>query len=157
MTPSSTLVPLRQFENLLGSLSAYCGGWGGESREAKGFRLALGGCYLLFGGLKFFPNMSPAENLAALTLLRLGIGSTGSQALLLLAVFECAVGLLLLSPLKSRYAIIPFLLHMAGTFLAGVVAPEFVVRGGTLTLEGQYILKNVVWVTAARLLVRVEV
>src|SRR3954470_4196568 len=61
-------------------------------------RIALGVVYFWFGVLKFFPGLSPAESLAGRTIEQLSFGLVPQQtALLILAVWECAIGLGLLS------------------------------------------------------------
>ena len=114
-------------------------------------RIALGLVYFHFGFLKFFPDLSPAEMLATQTVMRLSIGWLDARtALLVLATFECAIGLGFLFNLKMRWLLVVFLFHMAGTFAPLFVLPElaFKIAPFAPTLEGQYILKNVVFVAA---------
>jgi uncharacterized membrane protein YkgB len=126
----------------------------GESRALEPFlflRVSLGLIYFLFGFLKFFPDLSPAELLAGETVARVtGHWLTARQALLVLGVSECAIGLGILLGIRPRVVFGLFLAHMAGTFLPLFVLPElmFKVAPFAPTLDGQYVLKNVVLVAA---------
>ncbi len=114
-------------------------------------RIALGIIYFHFGMLKFFPDLSPAELLASQTIMRLSGGLFDAHtALLYLAILECALGLALIFNVGMRLAFVLFLFHMAGTFAPLVVLPELTFRISPLapTMEGQYILKNIVFVAA---------
>ncbi len=112
-------------------------------------RLALGLVYFHFGILKFFPDLSPAELLASQTMMRIS-WLDAHQALFYLAVFECLLGLMLLFNVGMRFASVLFLLHMAGTFAPLFLLPELTFKIAPLapTMEGQYILKNIVFVAA---------
>jgi uncharacterized membrane protein YkgB len=114
-------------------------------------RLALGLVYFHFGILKFFPDLSPAEMLASQTIMRLTGGALdASHALQYLAIMECAIGLALIFDVGMRVAFVAFLLHMLGTFSPLFVLPELTFKISPLapTMEGQYILKNLVFVAA---------
>ncbi len=114
-------------------------------------RLALGVVYFHFGILKFFPDLSPAEMLASQTIMRLTSGwLDASQALFYLAILECALGLAMLFNVFMRAAFVLFLFHMIGTFAPLFVLPELTFKISPLapTMEGQYILKNIVFVAA---------
>src|ERR1035437_3172172 len=57
-------------------------------------RISLGIVFLWFGLLKFFPGVSPAEDIAGRTIATLTFGLIKpSLALPLLAVWECTIGL----------------------------------------------------------------
>ena len=61
-------------------------------------RVSLGLVYLWFGALKFFPGMSPAQDLAGRTIASLCFGLVPAEnAVPLLAAFETAIGLALIS------------------------------------------------------------
>ena len=114
-------------------------------------RLALGVVYFHFGFIKFFPDLSPAELLATQTIIRLTAGwMDANTALFMLAIMECALGLALIFNVWMRAAFLLFLFHMAGTFTPLFVLPELAFKISPLapTFEGQYILKNVVFVAA---------
>jgi len=115
-------------------------------------RLSLGIVFLWFGALKFVPGSSPAEHLAVDTIAKLTFGSIDAKAaLLLLALWETSVGLALLLGVHLRLALALLLLQMAGTLTPLVLFPSltFVRFPFAPTLEGQYILKNLVLISAA--------
>lgn len=115
------------------------------------FRISLGLVYFHFGFLKFFPDLSPAEMLASQTVMRISGGWLDAHlALQVLAVMECTIGVVFLFGLWTPLALALFLFHMLGTFLPLFVLPELTFKVFPLapTMEGQYILKNVVFVTA---------
>lgn len=112
-------------------------------------RYSLGFIYLLFGALKFFPNLSPAEWIAGETVVRMSGGLLSPQiSLWLLATLECAIGLGLIANVCMTYVFVLFMFHMAGTFTPFVLLPQATISFARFapTLEGQYILKNVVLV-----------
>jgi len=114
-------------------------------------RLALGFVYFHFGILKFFPDLSPAELLASQTIMRLSSGIIDANtALYWLAIMECLLGLALIFNVWMRFAFVLFLFHMLGTFAPLFVLPELTFKIAPLapTIEGQYILKNIVFVAA---------
>ena len=114
-------------------------------------RLALGLVYFHFGLLKFFPDLSPAEMLAGETLVRVFHHAFDARtAIWWLGVAEVAIGLGLLFNVCQRAVFVLFLAHMVGTFLPLFVLPELTFKIAPLapTLEGQYILKNIVFVAA---------
>lgn len=114
-------------------------------------RIALGIVYFHFGILKFFPDLSPAEMLASQTIMSLSWQWLDAHsALRVLAIFECAIGAGLLLNVFMRTTFVLFLLHMIGTFLPLYYLPEYAFKVSPLapTLEGQYILKNIVFVAA---------
>jgi uncharacterized membrane protein YkgB len=115
-------------------------------------RLALGFIYFHFGMLKFFPDLSPAELLASQTIMRLTGGALDADtALRYLAIMECTIGLALIFNVWMRATFVLFLIHMLGTFAPLFVLPELTFKISPLapTIEGQYILKNIVFVAAA--------
>ncbi|MFO0914316.1 MAG: hypothetical protein U0795_15255 [Pirellulales bacterium] len=114
-------------------------------------RLALGIVYLHFGFLKFYPDLSPAELLATQTVMNLsGQFLDAEQSLLLLAIFETLIGLGFLFHLFPRIMFALFTIHMLGTFAPLFLLPEFAFKIAPFapTLEGQYILKNIVFLAA---------
>lgn len=114
-------------------------------------RVSLGTVFLWFGVLKFFPGLSPAEDLAARTITALTFGAVGpAVSLPVLATWETAIGLGLVTGRCLRAALLLLFAQMAGTVL-----PLFFFPGETwsrlpyaATLEGQYIIKNLVLVSA---------
>ena len=102
-------------------------------------RLALGIVFTWFGALKFFPGTSPAETLATDTITRITAGHVPRDvALIGLAVWEVLIGIGLLSGKLLRVTLL--LLFRRETFVNFPLVP---------TLEGQYIIKNLVLISAA--------
>lgn len=115
-------------------------------------RWALGIVFLWFGVLKFFPNLSPATDLATRTLDRLTLGTVqGTLALPLLAAWEVLIGIGLLSGKFLRATLFLLFLQMLGTLTPLLLFPAETFRVFPLvpTLEGQYIIKNLVLIAAA--------
>jgi uncharacterized membrane protein YkgB len=115
-------------------------------------RIALGIVFTWFGALKFFPNLSPAEELASRTMERISFGQLGSPAsLYLLASWEVLIGLGLLARRFLRTTLFLLFVQMAGTLLPLVLFPTetFTRFPYAPTLEGQYIIKNLVLLGAA--------
>lgn len=115
-------------------------------------RVALGIVFLWFGALKLVPDLSPAEDLAARTIDALTFGVVlPAVALPVLAAWEVAIGLGLLAGRFLRATLLLLVVQMAGTLTPLVLFPAetFTVFPIAPTLEGQYILKNVVLVAAA--------
>lgn len=114
-------------------------------------RLSLGIVFLWFGALKFFPGLSPAEDLAARTISQITFGLLAPQtAVFILAVWECLIGIGLIFNLFMRATLFLLWVQMLGT-----ITPLFFFPGEVFTvfpyapaLEGQYIIKNIVLVSA---------
>jgi uncharacterized membrane protein YkgB len=115
-------------------------------------RLALGVVFFWFGVLKLFPGASPAEDLAARTIGALTLGAVPpALALPVLAVWEMAIGVGLLIHRWMRVTLLLLFVQMLGTITPLVLFPAetFTTFPLVPTLEGQYIIKNVVIVAAA--------
>jgi uncharacterized membrane protein YphA (DoxX/SURF4 family) len=114
-------------------------------------RCCLGGVFLWFGLLKLFPDLSPAEALATRTLATLTLGYLSPQlALSLLALWETAIGLGLLLGVCRFLTLALLFLHMGGTLTPLFLFPHamFAHIPYAPTLEAQYILKNLVFMSA---------
>ncbi len=114
-------------------------------------RVSLGIVFFWFGVLKFFPGLSPADQLAARTISALTLGIVpGDIALLVLAVWECAIGLGLILGVFLRLTLLLLFLQMLGTFTPLLLFPDetFTRFPYAPTLEGQYIIKNLVLIAA---------
>ena len=109
-------------------------------------RIALGVIFVWFGALKLVDGASPAEALVART-----VPFDMAWFFPLLGVWEIAIGIGLIVRPWIRAAIFLLFLQMPGTFLPLIVAPDAVWTSFpfVLTLEGQYIVKNLVLVAAA--------
>lgn len=110
-------------------------------------RYALGVVFVWFGALKLFAGASPAEALVARTV----VWFDPAWFVPVLGMWEVAIGLGLLVRPLIRLAILLLFLQMPGTFLPLVVVPEacWTAFPFALTLEGQYIVKNLVLIAAA--------
>jgi uncharacterized membrane protein YkgB len=115
-------------------------------------RLALGVVFFWFGVLKLFPDASPAEDLAARTIEALTLGvAQPAVALPVLAVWEMAIGVGLFINRWMRLTLLLLFVQMLGTITPLFLFPDetFTTFPVAPTLEGQYIIKNVVLVAAA--------
>lgn len=115
-------------------------------------RISLGIIFLWFGVLKFFPGLSPAQELAARTIEQLSGGLVGpGLAVPVLATWECLIGLGLISGIWLRAVLLLLAVQMVGTLTPLVLFPGevFTRIPYAPTLEGQYIIKNAVLVSAA--------
>ena len=115
-------------------------------------RISLGVVFLWFGALKFFPGLSPAQDLAARTIEQLTFGRVHSTVSVpLLAGWECLIGIGLLFGIFMRATLFLLAVQMAGTLMPLVLFPNevFTRLPYAPTLEGQYIIKNAVLISAA--------
>ena len=115
-------------------------------------RLALGVVFLWFGVIKFVPGWSPAADLATRTISRLSFGAIGPAiSLPLLATWESLIGVGLLTGRFLRVTLLLLFAQMPGTMMPLFLFPAETFRAFPYapTLEGQYIIKNLVLVSAA--------
>jgi uncharacterized membrane protein YphA (DoxX/SURF4 family) len=114
-------------------------------------RISLGVNFFWFGFLKFFPGLSPAQDLATRTITMLTFGVIRpSLALVLLAAWESAIGLGLIFGVAMRATLLLLFVQMLGTITPLVFFPHetFYRFPYAPTLEGQYIIKNLVLISA---------
>lgn len=113
-------------------------------------RVALGIVFFWFGALKVFPGLSPAEDLVRKTIYFLD----PDLFLPILALWEMVIGLGLITGLFMRFTLLLLFLQMPGTALPLLLLPEvcYTIFPFGLTLEGQYIVKNLTLITAALVL-----
>ncbi len=114
-------------------------------------RISVGLVFLWFGVLKFWPNLSAADQLATETIDRLTLGIiSGDLARILLAILETAIGVGLVTGKLMRFTLLLLVGQMLGTVTPLFLFPELTWSSALVpTLEGQYILKNMVLVAAA--------
>jgi uncharacterized membrane protein YkgB len=115
-------------------------------------RVALGIVFLWFGGIKFVPEWSPAAEVATRTITQLSFGLVPPAiSLPMLAAWESAIGLGLLSGRFLRTTLLLLFVQMPGTMMPLFLFPDECFRAFPYapTLEGQYIIKNLVLVAAA--------
>jgi uncharacterized membrane protein YphA (DoxX/SURF4 family) len=138
------LLNLKRFEKLLSQWMA--------SYSIVITRTALGIIFIWFGILKFFPELSPAEDLASRTVEKLTFGFISDQtALLILATWECLIGIGCITGKFMRTTLILLFLQMFGTIMPLFIFPDitFISAPFIPTLEGQYIIKNVLILSSA--------
>ena len=113
-------------------------------------RIGLGIIFVWFGMLKFFPGVSPAEELVKNTVYFVN----PDLFLPILALWETVIGLGLISGKFMRVILLLLFLQMPGTALPLVLLPNVVWSSFpfALTLEGQYIIKNLVLIGAGLVL-----
>jgi uncharacterized membrane protein YkgB len=109
-------------------------------------RISLGIVFIWFGALKPLGN-SPANDVITKTV----YWFNPDIFIPILGIWEMAIGLCLLYAPFIRAGLFLLALQMPGTFLPLILLPEvcFVNFPFDLTLEGQYIVKNLVLIGAA--------
>jgi uncharacterized membrane protein YphA (DoxX/SURF4 family) len=115
-------------------------------------RVTVGAVFLGFGALKFFPNVSPAQNLVEATTHILTLGLVpGAVALVAVATLECTIGLCLITGRGMRGAVYLLVIQLFGILSPIVLLPGRLFSGAGIapTLEGQYVLKDIIIVGAA--------
>lgn len=114
-------------------------------------RISLGIVFFWFGFLKFFPGLSPAQDLATRTMEILTFGLLRPQlSIYILATWECLIGLGLITGWFMRATLLLLFLQMMGTITPIFFFPAevFTHIPYAPTLEGQYIIKNMVLISA---------
>jgi len=113
-------------------------------------RIGLGIVFFWFGVLKFFKGLSPAEELIRSTIFFIN----PDIFIPVLAAWETLIGIGLITGKFMRITLLLLFLQMPGTALPLFILPEkvwtFFPYG--LTLEGQYIVKNLVLIGAGLVL-----
>lgn len=110
-------------------------------------RVALGVVFIWFGALKLVPGLSPAEDLVLATVPFV----PGHVFMPVLAVWEILIGLGFLTGRALRLTILLLALQMPGTISPVFLLPDrvFTAFPYALTIEGQYIVKNLVLIGGA--------
>ncbi|NIR44406.1 MAG: DoxX family protein [Gemmatimonadetes bacterium] len=114
-------------------------------------RISLGIVFLWFGFLKFFPNLSPAQELATRTIEVLSFGLAPPEVSRpLLAAWESAIGVGLILGIYLRATLLLLWLQMLGTLTPLFLFPgeAFIHIPSVPSMEGQYIIKNLVLISA---------
>src|SRR5690554_5668934 len=115
-------------------------------------RYSIGLIFIWLGGLKYAPGLSPAEDLAKPTIDVMTFGLiTSHTPIILLATLEVVIGILMISGKWLRFTIFLLIFQMIGTMSPILLFPEqvFTYFPYGLTMEGQYIFKNFVVISAA--------
>jgi uncharacterized membrane protein YkgB len=114
-------------------------------------RWSVGAVFLGFGVLKFFPDVSPAQELAVTTIDLLTFGLVPWRfGIVAIATLECFIGICLLANRWMRLAV-----WLLAAQLGGILAPLVLLTARLFsgphhapTLEGQYVLKDIILVAA---------
>jgi uncharacterized membrane protein YkgB len=116
-------------------------------------RISFGIIFIWFGILKPF-DVSSAESLLKATVVWLPFG-TPDFWLTVIGWWEVTIGVTFLFSRTTKIAIALLFLQMFGTFMPLVVLPDVTFQNGNIltpSLEGQYIIKNVMIISAAMVL-----
>jgi uncharacterized membrane protein YkgB len=145
MTSIEEKVINKYFRNADEMITDWMGSFG-----IKILRIGLGIVFLWFGALKFFPGLSPAESLVRNTIYFLN----PDVFIPVLAAWETLIGLGLITGKYMRITLLLLFLQMPGTALPLVLLPDVVWTKFPygLTMEGQYIIKNLVLIGAGLVL-----
>jgi uncharacterized membrane protein YkgB len=121
-----------------------------KNRALTLLRYSMAIIYFWYGLLKVM-GISPAEELVYRATHWLG----SHHFVMVLGFWEMAIGLFLFVKRWNRWGLILLFLQFPGTFLPLFLTPEdcFTVFPYGLTLEGQYIFKNLILIAAGLLLV----
>jgi uncharacterized membrane protein YkgB len=122
--------------------------------------IAIGIIYLWFGALKFFPELSPAEDLAKRTIQLLTFDIIPSSiSILILAFIEVVIGLCLIFNFYHKQIVKIAMVHLIFTFSPLFLFTEesFTISFLTPTLLGQYIGKNLIIIAALFTLLKEKV
>lgn len=123
-----------------------------ERHQFRILRICIGILFLWFGGLKFFPGLSPAEGLASTTIEILTFHLLPDWMIMPgLATMEFALGLILVFTKEFKLTFWLLLFHMCCTILPLFILTDVTFKSFPfqLTIEGQYIVKNIVIMSAA--------
>ncbi len=118
-------------------------------------RISMGIVFVWFGVLKFFPGVSAAQDLAIRTIELLTFGLVPEVLIINgLALWEVLIGVGLISGKFLKATLLILFLQMIGTFTPVFLFPSEVFNQIPYapTLEGQYIIKNIVIISAAMVL-----
>ena len=140
-TQQPWLASRERFDKLDATLTSLMDRW-----SIPALRGALGVVFVWFGGLKVL-GVSPAADLVAAT-----VYIVPSELFVpILGVWEVLIGLCLLYRPLTRVGLLLLALQLPGTFLPLVLLPDvvYVTFPYALTVEGQYIIKNLVIIAAA--------
>ncbi len=145
MSIANTIDPDRTYRNRFDSIDATIS----EQMDRWSvpvLRVAIGIVFIWFGGLKVV-GVSPAGDLVAATVYVV----PPELFVPVLGVWEVLIGVCLLYKPLIRLGILLLFVQLPGTFLPMVLLPEVVYTTFPygLTVEGQYIVKNLVIIGAA--------
>ena len=117
--------------------------------SAMALRVSVGAVFLGFGVLKYFPGASPAEDLVMSTMSVVTFGLvTDWPGMVFVATVECLVGLCLLTGRGMRAGIWLLAVLLVGVLSPLILLTDRLFTGLAPTLEGQYVIKDAILVTA---------
>ena len=114
-------------------------------------RVSLGIIFFWFGFLKFFPGLSPADQIATKTISKLTFGIVQPElSIMILAGWETLIGIGLIAGKYLRVILFLLFAQMLGTMTPLILFPAetFTRFPYAPTLEGQYIIKNLILISA---------
>lgn len=131
----------RKFDAIDATIANHMDRWG-----APILRVAVAIVFIWFGALKLI-GVSPAAELVAATVYLL----SPELFVPILGIWEIIIGICLLYRPLIRLGILLLFLQLPGTFLPIILLPDVVFYAFpyALTVEGQYIVKNLVIIGAA--------
>lgn len=136
----------RQVDHLDARISGWMESWG-----VPALRVSLAVVFIWFGILKPF-GLSSASDLVKATVGWMPLLNP-DQWLSVIGWWEVVIGLTFLHRSTVRIAIALLAMQMVGTFLPLILLPEVTFQSGRIpyapTMEGQYIIKNLVLISAA--------
>ena len=134
------------FDEIDRRISTFMGRWG-----TLAVRISFGIIFIWFGILKPL-GISSAEPLVIATVPWLPIFDGGTWVSII-GWWEVAIGVAFLFRRTTRIAVALLALQMVGTFMPLVLLPDVTFQAGHFpygpTLEGQYIIKNLMIISAA--------
>ena len=134
------------FDKIDSSISTFMGRWG-----ILAIRISFGIIFIWFGVLKPL-GLSPAEPLVLATVRWLPLFD-GEVWVIIIGWWEVAIGVAFLFQRTIRVAIALLALQMVGTFMPLILLPAVTFQAEHLlygpTMEGQYIIKNLMIISAA--------
>lgn len=122
-----------------------------ESQGMTLLRVSVGIIFFWFGFLKFFGDVSAAESIASKTISWLTADALKPQiSMPILATLECLIGIGILTKRYMQFVIPLLYFQMVGTLLPLFIFPDETWETIPIvpTLEGQYIIKNAVLISA---------
>lgn len=134
------------FEQIDKRIADFMGKWG-----ILALRISLGIIFIWFGILKTF-GISPAEPLVKSTVGWMPFFSTDGWVVII-GWWEVIIGVAFLYHKTIRIAIALLAMQMVGTFLPLIILTDVTFQAGLVpyapTMEGQYIIKNLLIISAA--------
>ena len=108
-------------------------------------RWAVGLIFVFFGALKLVPGLSPAEGLVMEAIQAMTFGLVpGRAGVAFTGALEVALGVLLMTGRLRRLTIYVLGLELVGILAPLVLLPTRLFEGVVPTLEGQYVMKDII-------------